>query len=390
MIMATKHDVLKDHLKDWLEARRDKKKKGEIIKMICEAIRIHPKSVPRAFKRLQLEGKEPKARSGRPNVYTPDVLAALRTVWDVGDSCCGELLHPMIPEYVNILKRDHEWDHADAVTEKLLQMSLGTVKRHALVLQKKHGIRRGISSTKPSSLKAIIPIFKGPWKDVAPGNGQIDTVAHCGMTLHGDFIYSLNYTDAATYWVVLRAQWNKGQLVTQQNLDIIRGKLPFPLIGLHPDTGSEFINWHLKKWCDAEQIGLSRSEPGKKNDNMYVEERNGHVVRRHIGSMVLNCRQVVSPLNAFYDVLTPYLMHFVAVRRMLHKIKEGSNYKRVYEKVAKTPYQRILEHQAVSEENKEKLRREHDTLNPAILKKEMEKRLQKVFKTQQRFGNPRS
>ena len=111
---------------------------------------------------------------------------------------------------------------------------------------------KGLSGTKPSFLKAIIPIFSGPWKGMLPGYGQIDTVAHCGHSLLGDFIWSLNYTDAETYWVILRAQWNKGQEATQKNMAIIKKKLPVLLLGIHPDTGSEFINWILKKWCDKE------------------------------------------------------------------------------------------------------------------------------------------
>jgi len=173
MIMATKHEVLREHLSDWLKAKNDRKERARITELVSGAIRIHPKSVPRAFKRLQLRGKDERRRPGRPRIYTPNVIAALKDVWECGDGCCGELLHPMIREYVEILKRDHGWDHTEEATEKLLRMSARTVKRHALALQKRHGVRRGISSTKPSSLKAIIPIFKGPWKDILPEKGRL-------------------------------------------------------------------------------------------------------------------------------------------------------------------------------------------------------------------------
>lgn len=121
---------------------------------------------------------------------------------------------------------------------------------------------------------------------------------------------------------------------------------------------------------------------------MFVEERNGHVIRKTVGYISLNCFQAVDALNLLYDVLTPYLLHFVAVRRMLEKEKLSSRYRRVYEKTAKTPYQRILEHPTVSEEVKEKLRREHAKLNPLILKKEVEKRLRNLYDIQHRYGNP--
>jgi hypothetical protein len=370
--MATKHEVLKDHLQEWLKAKKDKKKRGEIIKLVCAAIRINPKSVPRAFRRIQLRGVDCAPRSGRPTIYTPDVIAALTDIWEASNMSCGELLHPIVAEYLKIMKRDGDWKHGETATEKLLAMSMRTMKRRVLALQKKHGIRRGISSTRPSSLKSIIPIFKGPWKDISPGMGQIDTVAHCGNTLLGDFVFSVNFVDAATYWTVPRAQWNKGQAATIASIEAIRKRLPFPLKGLHPDSGSEFINWNLKEWCEIEKVGLSRSEPGKKNDNMFIEERNGHVIRRHLGYQRFDNPTVVAAINELYDVLDPYQNHFKAVRRQTSKDKVGSKYVRKYEKTAMTPYQRVLERKDVSKENKNRLREEHEKLNPLRLKKRID------------------
>jgi hypothetical protein len=242
--------------------------------------------------------------------------------------------------------------------------------------------RKGISATKPSHLKQIIPIFKGPWKDKPPGWGQIDTVAHCGHTLLGDFVWTVNYTDVATYWVIPRAQWNKGQEATKESLETIQVKLPVSMLGLHPDTGSEFINWILKRWCDVEKIDLSRSEPGKKNDNMYVEERNGHVVRKYLGYVRFDKREVVPVVNELYDALALYLNHFQAVRRTVSKERVGAKYRRTYEKTAKTPYQRMLEHTAVPEEAKGKLRTEHTKLNPLLLLREIDRLTARVMKIQ--------
>ena len=123
-----------------------------------------------------------------------------------------------------------------------------------------------------------------------PGHKQIDTVAHCGDTLLGDFVYSLSAIDAAAYWTNTRAQWNKGQEATVVSMESIRYALPCKWLSAHPDTGSEFINWQVKGWCDTEGITMSRSEPGKSNDNMYVEERNGHVVRKYFGYRRFDCR----------------------------------------------------------------------------------------------------
>jgi hypothetical protein len=288
----------------------------------------------------------------------------------------------MIAEYVSILKRDGMWNHSDEATGKLLAMKEHTVRRRVGGFAWRKTKKKGLSATKPSHLKAIIPIFKGPWKDKPPGYGQIDTVAHCGSTLLGDLIYTVNYTDTATYWVIPRAQWNKGQEVTRESLETIKEKLPVPILGLHPDTGSEFINWNLKHWCDNEKIEFTRSEPGKKNDNMYVEERNGHVVRKYLGYVRFDCPLVVPLMNELYDVLALYLNHFQAVRRTLSKERVGAKYKWTYEKVAKTPYQRMLEHPAVSAEVKERLQAEHVKLNPLLLKQEIDRLIAKILKVQ--------
>ena len=207
---------------------------------------------------------------------------------------------PVISEYVEILNRDKMWRHHDETTDKLLGMSQATVKRRVGTFMKARRRKKGLTVTRPSHLKRIVPIFTGPWHDKPPGWGQIDTVLHSNSS-SGDAVYTLNYTDAATLLVVPRAQWN------------------------------------------------------------------GHVIRKTVGYVTLNCFETVDALNRLYDLLTLYLMHFVAVRRMVEKEKLGSRYRRVYEKLAKTPYQRILEHPEVDTEIKEKLRQEHAKLNPLIL-----------------------
>lgn len=165
--------------------------------------------------------------------------------------------------------------------------------------------RRRIGSTKPSHLKHIVPAFNDPWHDKPPGFGQIDTVMH-NDTAKGNAVYTVNYTDAATCLTVPHTQFNKGKRATRESMKTIKEKLPFPWLDAHPDTGSEFLNWFVKDWCDSERIELTRSRPNHKNDNIYGEERNGHVIRKFVGYMKLDCPEAVIALNELYDVLTPY------------------------------------------------------------------------------------
>jgi hypothetical protein len=377
MNMATKQQIFERYYKEYPQANA--RRKGEILTCVADVTHMHRKAVIRRFRALQVKDRSIPERRGRPTVYTKDVDAALFDVWGAANRPCGEILYPVIEEYVSIFKRDRMWQHSTDATDKLLAMKERTVKRRIGAFRTKRGKLKGISSTKPSHLKAIIPIFKGPWKRLPPGHGQLDTVAHCGSTLLGDFVFSVNYTDAATYWLVCRAQWNKGQHATVGSMKEIHARLPFTLRELHPDTGSEFINWTAKKWCDEEHIHLSRSEPGKKNDNMYVEERNGHVVREYLGYIRLDDREIVPVVNEFYEVLCLYLNHFVPVRRTLSKERVGAKYRRTYEKRAKTAYTRTLEHTDVLESVKEALTREHEQLNPLLLKQKLDTLRRQIF-----------
>src|SRR3989344_5698055 len=379
MNMATKKDIFEEHLRAWRAARKDRKQRGGIIDHLCFVTGMHRNSVSRKFRAIQLRTRSYSEARGRAVYYTPDVTAALKDVWNVGDEACGELLHPQVAEYIDILIRDRMWHHSDEATAKLRSMSERTMKRRVEVFEHARGLRKGLSGTKPSALKSIIPIFKGPWRDLPPGHEQIDTVAHCGETLVGDFAYSLSAIDSALYWSNTRAQWNKGQEATTVSMDAIRQLLPFPWLSAHPDTGSEFINWQVKGWCDAEGISMSRSEPGKKNDNMYVEERNGHVVRRYLGYIRLDDPDVVPLMNELYDVLARYLNHFVPVRRTLSKERVGAKYRRTFEKRARTPYTRLLEHPKVSKQVKTALAREHDALNPLLLKRQIDTLRARIF-----------
>lgn len=384
MNMATKKDIFEEHFEAWLKAKRDKKKRGEIVASIVFVTGLHRKSVPRRFRKMQLGDPSALKKPGRRILYGPDVTAALKDLFEAADEPCGELLHPVIAEYVMILRRDGMWQHNDEATTKLLAMSERTVKRRVDHFQKIRRGHGGMTSTSPSLLKKIIPIFKGPWNDLPPGIGQIDTVAHCGDSLSGSYVFTVNYTDVATYWVIPRAQWNKGQTATVESIEEIVKRSPFTITGLHPDSGGEFVNWHAKKWCDEQKIALTRSEPYKKNDNMFVEERNGHVVRRYLGYVRYDEETVVATINELYDVLGRYLNHFKAVKRMVSKERVGAKYVRRYEAPAKTPYQRVLEHPSISEEMKQRLRDEHARLNPLILKQKIDTLRKKIYEQQKR------
>lgn len=385
MTMGTRNDIFQSHLQNYLAA--DKAGKTKLLEHVCAVTGMHRKAAIRKFRKLQLRSPSSSPpRRGRPCVYGSDVTAALHDVWAAASGICGELLHPAISEYVTILQRDGMWHHGEEATVKLLAMAERTVKRRIAGFADASRVRHGLSATKPSQLKELIPIFTGPWQDKPLGYGQLDTVVHCGPSLQGDMVYTVNWTDVATLWGGRRAQWNKGQRATQESLSAIRSRLPFAMLGAHPDTGSEFINWHLRDWCEAEGIELTRSRPYHKNDNAYVEQKNGHVVRRFLGYTRYDCKDIVPVMNELYEVLDLYLNHFVPSRKCIEKVRIGSKYKRRYDQ-AQTPYQRVLTHQATSQTVKDKLKAERERLNPLLLKRRVDTLTKQILTIQRDYGN---
>ena len=384
--MTTKNNIYEEHLKKWLGARKDKNQRGELVKHICFVTGVHPKSVPRSFRRVQMRRPGLGEKRGRREYYTPDVIAALKYVWDTASEPCAENLHGVLSDYVRILRRDGNWRHSTETTTKLVAMSLGTMKKRVAKFTRKRFLSHGKSSTKAGAIHNLIPVRSGDWDAAPVGTEQIDTVAHCGQTLVGDFIYTVNSTDVPTLWGARRAQLNKGQRATVTSMEQMIKETPFPIVEWHPDSGSEFINWHCHSWCEKQGTRLTRSRPNRKNDNCFVEERNGHVVRRWIGYTRLDAAEVVVALNSGYDVLTPYLNHFVASRRIVSKERIGARWKVTREKRSKTPYERVLERNDVNEAIKTKLRQEHETLNPLTMKREIDRRLQIVFALQKHHG----
>ena len=367
--------------------KANKKRKGEILNALVELTAMHKKSIIRKFKKLQFADPASRkcipVRQGRPCVYNFEIVSALKQLWKLSSKLCGELLHPMIEEYLEQYKNNGDWKYGEEVDAKLLMMSVSTVKRKVnQFFEKDRSVfRKGRSTTKSSSIKTVIPIRDASWFDAKIGEGQLDTVVHCGNSLCGEMAYTLNYTDFKTYWIGLRTQMSKGQIATQKSLFYIKEKLPFDLLEIHPDTGSEFINYHLKNCCDEVGIKMNRSRPNHKNDNMCVEERNGHIIRKKVGYIRIDCQEAVDVLNEYYEALCLFQNHFIAVRRTKDKIRIGSRYQRTFE-IAKIPYQRIREADEIFDTQKKELEKIHQSLNMFELQKKMAKLLEKVWTIQ--------
>lgn len=382
--MGSKKEIYQQFVKEYPKATKEQK--SEIITSIVKTTKVRRKSVIRRMKEFLLypDGKPTKKR-GRKPLFGIAVTAALKTIWEVGGEVCGILLFPLIKEHVTILKRDEDWKHSDDATEQLVRMSEATVRRRVLGFRKKESLSC-VSSTSPSKIKTIVPVYAGSWRNQKPGSGQIDTVVHCGPILAGNMAYTLTFVDVTIGWVVLHAQWNKSEIETTKSVQSIEEHLPWPVLWLHSDSGGEFIQWDLVAWTKEKKIRFTRCRRGKKNDNEYVEERNGHVVRKWVGDARFDCQESVDALNAYYETLMLLVNHFLAIRKTKTKSRVNGKYIRTCD-AAQTPYQRALAHPAISEEVKEKLKREHATLSPLRLTKKLATLRKQLFIMQSRHGD---
>ncbi len=381
-----KMEIFKEKLNEYLKA--NKKEKGKILDNVCKITNLSRVQAVRNFKKLQLKDTAGfKETRGRKIIYTNEVNALLKELWELSYRLSGELLHPVLSEYLDSFKKDKKYNYSQKSEELLLKMSVGTIKKRIFNFRKREGkLKRGMSGTKPSELKRIIPVFFGSWKDKGVGHGQLDTVALCGWTLAGNFMWALNYVDIATYWSIFRFQWNKGQRSTLQAFQEIIERLPWKMKGAHPDSGSEFINWLLKEYCDENGIELTRSRPNKKNDNFGVEERNGHVIRKFFGYPRLDQKELLNEFNILADKINLFVNHFKPIRRTIKKDKINSKYTRKFDK-AKTPFQRVLENNSISQEIKDKLIAEHNTLDVLSLKTEIDKMIVTLLRKNRNMFN---
>jgi hypothetical protein len=318
---------------------------------------------------LKARRRQKRRRNRR---YGPDVQYALVKIWRVANCICAQRLVPALGEFIDALERHGELQLDPQVKSLLLSMSVATA--HRLLRAERHQ-RRGLATTKPGTLlKRSIPVRTfADWDDARPGFLEADLVAHCGMSTSGEYLNTLTLTDITTTWTVCLPLLNRSQRAVKNAIHRARTRLPFPMLGLDSDNGSEFINAHLLRYCQQEQITFTRSRPYKKNDQAHVEQKNGSIVRQFVGYDRYEGHEAYQRLDALYLVLNPYVNFFQPVMKLVSKERVGNKIKKQYD-TAKTPYQRILESDQVSDEVKQRLRKEYESLNPAALLRTIESR----------------
>lgn len=314
-----------------------------------------------------------KALRRRARKYTTAVQSALVTLWRAANGICGKRLVPFLPELIPILER-HGEIQVDAVTrELLLELSPATADRLLRATRQGHR-RRGLGTTKPGSLlkqQVRVRTF-ADWDEQRAGFLEIDLVAHCGVTTEGEYLHTLTLTDIHTTWTECVALLNRSQQQVKEAIIAVRQRLPFPLLGLDSDNGSEFLNANLKRYCEQEHITFTRSRPYKKNDQAHVEQKNWTHVRQFVGYGRFEGPTACSALEALYEPLRRYMNFFQPTLKLVRKETVGGKVHKRYD-TAQTPYQRLLLSPEVSEETKMQLRRLYETLNPVALLRQLDR-----------------
>lgn len=387
MSLASRREYLTKMKPRYLKASTDKK--TQMLDEYCAATKMNRKYVTRLLSpRISLKEKKERVRRKRAPTYGKDVVAALKKIWEVLDLPCAERLKPMIGEMLVQLVRWKEVAVSEDVKAKLLRMSVSTIRRR-LSSVRTNVVRKICGTTKPGSLlKSQIPIRTSSWEESRAGYCELDTVAHCGSSLSGDFAYTLNITDILTGWSEEDAFIGKAQSRVIPALDRMKQRLPFPLKGADPDNGSEFINGAMIRYCMKNKIEFTRGRPYKKNDNAHIEQKNWTHVRKVFGYVRVEEQEIVDLMNDLYrNEIRLYKNFFQPVMKLVDKKRVGKHQqriKRVYD-IPKTPYHRVLDCQDVSEEAKTKLRETYDKLNPAELKRIIEKKILAFGKAVSKF-----
>ncbi len=347
----------------------NKKTKSRLLDEFCEVCGYNRKY---AIRKLNTRKRNHKRKSlGRPKRYNdPILIEVLFDLWGKQNLPCSRRLKAAMPLWLPFYE---DRPLSDDIKNQLLTMSPATIDRLMIRMRKKIG-KLGLATTKPGSiLKSHIPVKTNQRDERSPGYLESDTVAHCGTSVAGSFVYTVNTVDIATGWTEQRAVWGKGYQGMHKALISIENDLPFPILGFDSDNGTEFLNWHLYRHFTNRKtpVQFTRSRPYKKNDNAHIEEKNWSIIRQYLGYNRFEHVELVEELNRIYTSEWRLFMNFFRPSSKLQKkVRINGKVKKVYDN-PKTPCQRLLESDKISYPEKEKLKSQFAKLNPFKLQSSM-------------------
>jgi hypothetical protein len=377
MDMHSRNEYLKVIRESYCKART-RKEKTQLLDEYCRNTGQSRKYVIWKIHKVVLK---PKQRKRRKEQYDGQVKAALAKIWEIFDYPCGQRLKPILQAEVDRLRELGEIELTDEVAQKLKNLGSATIDRKLKHQREVLHLLRSKGGPKPGYLlKRKIPIKLTDWDTSDVGYVEVDLVVHCGSSALGEHINTVSSTEVSSGWWEGEAIMGKSQEHSFWALKEIRQRTPFEWKGLDSDNGSEFINQLLYKYCRREGLAFTRSRPNRKNDNAYIEEKNWTHVRKVFGYLRHDTFEELAIMNDLYHhELRLYKNFFQPVMKLQSKERIGGRVKRRYD-VPRTPYQRLMESGQLPEEAKKELQGIYCGLNPAQLKREIDAKLQELYK----------
>ena len=347
--------------------KANKREKQIMLDEFTSATGYHRKYAIRVLKN-QAHQRSKRKTGGYKRIYCGEVVQALEQIWEIYGRICSKRLQPFLPEAIRVLERCQEIQLSQDTKALLLRISSASIDRCLRPVRVKSA--QGLGTTKPGSLlKQSIPIRTfTAWDAERPGFLEIDLVAHCGNTTEGQFLCTLTCTDLCTGWTDVTALLHRSQEAVSEAIQRMRQRLPFPLLGIDSDNGSEFINDLLYRYCLDEKITFTR-----------FEQKNWSVVRHTLGYDRWETKQELALLESIYDDLRPYINCFQPSLKLIAKERIGTKTIKRYD-IAKTPYQRVLDRKDISLQAKARLARLYVQLNPAELRRRIDQKTAQLWK----------
>ena len=348
----------------------NRQRRGQLLTEMEAITGMHRKSLTRLMAQRSLT--RVRRRTQRSTVYGSEVRSIVRIVWESLDCLCAERLTPQLLATAAHLATFGEIALTPALVEQLGAISESTVTRML------RGMPRAIprlprkGPAQANRVLRAVPMGRIPWQTTTPGWCEVDLVHHCGESAAGEYVHTLQLIDVATGWSERAAVLGRGQAAMEAGFRRILARLPFPLVHLHPDNGSEFFNDHLVRFFGTEVTGLtlSRSRPYQKNDNRFVEQKNDSLVRAYLGHQRLDTPAQCDALNALYGEMGVYYNLFQPVLHLIEKEVIAGKLKRTWDE-AQTPYQRLAATDTLTPTVAQGLAALHTGTNPRRLRQQM-------------------
>ena len=352
--------------------------RGRLLDEYCRTTGCHRKA---AIRRLRQAPRPRRRAPGRPVQYVAhELVAVLEAAWLASDQLSGKLLRPILPALLTALATHHGWRVAPTVRAALTRASAATLDRLLRPLRRRRPRQPRRLASALTPLRTQVPLRTWhEWAGVTPGALQGDLVLHCGESTAGQYCATLVAVDVATSWTELQALWNLHHRRVTGAIQHLARRLPFALREWHSDNGGEFINACLVGWCRHRGIRFTRGRPSRKNDQAWVEQRNGLLVRRLVGYDRYSSRAAWTVLQRLYGLLRLQHNFFRPVRKLQSKQRVGSKVRKHYD-AAQTPYQRVLAAGGLSAEQQQALVAQYQALDPITLARDIHRTLDVLWK----------